>query len=308
MADTSQQTLLDRVFAATSTEESRQLYDEWAKTYNSDMTEHDFTAPRLVAEAVARGLKLNHLPNKMEALSKIKIADAGCGTGLVGVELSKLGAKHIDGLDISKGMLDVAGKTGAYKDLRIADLTTRLPIVDGTYDAVTCCGTFTHGHLGPEPLTELVRIVKTSGIVVATVLDSYWQEKGFEAEVERLHKQGKIDVVENDVHSYRKDAGGGRVLVLRKTSGADTERYNHPEHSLFHSYLTHTQYCSRTKVAGLFWCSLFIGANSMMLRSANHKQHTESIPNKSSDIAAVASTPLLFVCHIFPDYCCSLST
>ena len=224
MAETSKQTLLDRVFAATSTEESRKLYDEWAKTYDSDMVEHDFTAPRLVAEATTRGLKLNHLPNRKEALSKTDIVDAGCGTGLVGIELAKLGAKEIDGLDISEGMLEVARKTGAYKDLKIADLTTRLPIADGTYDAVTCCGTFTHGHLGPEPLAEFVRVVKTSGIVVATVLDSHWKEKGFEAEVDRLEKESKVEVVEKDVHAYRKDAGGGRVLILRKTSGADIER------------------------------------------------------------------------------------
>jgi predicted TPR repeat methyltransferase len=216
MVDGSKQNLLDRVFAATSTEESRKLYDEWAKTYDSDMAEHDFTAPRLVAEAVARGLKLKHLANKEEALSKTKIADAGCGTGLVGVELAKLGAKDIDGLDISEGMLDIAGKTGAYTNFRIADLTKRLPIVDGTYDVVTCCGTFTHGHLGPEPLAELVRIVKTSGIVVATVLDSHWQQTGFETEVKRLQKQGNVDVVEDNVHSYRKDAGGGRILILKK--------------------------------------------------------------------------------------------
>jgi len=224
MADTSKQTLLDRVFAATSTEESRKLYDEWAKTYDSDMVEHDFTAPRLVAEAVSRGLKLNHLPNQKEALGKTSIADAGCGTGLVGIELAKLGAKEIDGLDISEGMLSVARKTGAYRNLKIADLTTRLPIVDGTYDALTCCGTFTHGHLGPEPLAEFVRVIKTSGVVVATVLDSHWKEKGFEAEVERLEKEGKVEVVEKDVHDYRKDAGGGRVLILRKTAEAATER------------------------------------------------------------------------------------
>jgi len=224
MADSSKQTLLDRVFAATSTEESRKLYDEWAKTYDSDMVEHDFIAPRLVAEAVARGLKLNHLPNQKEALSKTSIADAGCGTGLVGIELAKLGGKEIDGLDISEGMLSVARKSGAYRNLKIADLTTRLPIVDGTYDALTCCGTFTHGHLGPEPLAEFVRIIKTSGVVVATVLDSHWKEKGFEAEVERLEKEGKVEVVEKDVHEYRKDAGGGRVLILRKTAGAATER------------------------------------------------------------------------------------
>jgi ubiquinone/menaquinone biosynthesis C-methylase UbiE len=224
MADPSNSTLLDRVFAATSTEESRKLYDEWASTYDSDMASHDFTAPRLVAEAVARGLKLNHLPSKTEALSKTKIADAGCGTGLVGVELARLGCKEIDGLDISQGMLDIAEKTGAYRSFKIADLTTRLPIVDGTYDALTCCGTFTHGHLGPEPLEEFVRVIKTSGVVVATVLESHWKEKGFEEEVKRLEKEGKVEVVENDVHQYRKDAGGGRVLVLRKTSGAESER------------------------------------------------------------------------------------
>jgi predicted TPR repeat methyltransferase len=123
MAESSKHTLLERVFAANNTEESRRLYDEWAKTYDSDMAEHDFTAPRLVAEAVARGLKLNHLPNKQEALSKTTIVDAGCGTGLVGIELAKLGAKEIVGLDISQGMLDVASKTGAYKNFKIADLT-----------------------------------------------------------------------------------------------------------------------------------------------------------------------------------------
>jgi ubiquinone/menaquinone biosynthesis C-methylase UbiE len=200
------------------------LYDDWAKTYDSDMSDHDFTAPRLVAEALVRGLKLNHLPDQREAIGKVNIIDAGCGTGLVGVELAKLGAKHVDGLDLSGGMLDVASKTGAYKNFKTADLTKSLPIADGTYDAVTCCGTFTHGHLGPEPLAEFVRIVKTSGVVVATVLDSHWEEKGFAAAVERLSEEGKVDVVENDVHSYRKDAGGGRVLVLKKTSGADTER------------------------------------------------------------------------------------
>jgi ubiquinone/menaquinone biosynthesis C-methylase UbiE len=188
------------------------------------MIEHKFTAPRLVAEAVARGLKLNHIANPQESLSNTTIADAGCGTGLVGVELAKLGAKAIDGLDISQGMLDVASKTGAYRNFKIADLTATLPFRDGTYDVVTCCGTFTHGHLGPEPLEEFLRVAKISGIVVATILESHWQEKGFEAEVQRLAKEGKAEVVENDYREYRKDAGSGRILVLRKTSGASGER------------------------------------------------------------------------------------
>lgn len=214
MATPEPKSLLDRVFAASSTQESRALYDEWANTYDSDMTLHDFTAPKLVAEAVARGLKLNHISD--QPLAGQRIVDAGCGTGLVGIELAKLGAKDIDGLDLSEGMLDVAKKTGVYGALKITDLTKRIDAGDGAYDALTCCGTFTHGHLGPEPLQEFVRIVKTGGVVVATVLDSHWSEKGFEAEVDRLVKEGSVEVVEKDSHAYRKDAGGGRVLILRR--------------------------------------------------------------------------------------------
>jgi ubiquinone/menaquinone biosynthesis C-methylase UbiE len=215
MASSGYPSLLDRVFAANSTEESRELYDEWAKTYDTDMTSHDFTAPTLVAQAVSRGLKLNHI-SPSSPLTGLQILDAGCGTGLVGIELSKLGCTDILGLDISEGMLAVAKNTAVYDDLQTADLTKRLEFQDRKFDAVTCCGTFTHGHLGPEPLEEFVRVVKDGGVVVATVLESFWVEKGFEAEVERLEKDGRVQVVEKEVHEYRKNARGGRLLILRK--------------------------------------------------------------------------------------------
>lgn len=214
--DTEESPYLDRVFAATSTEESRRLYNEWAATYDSDMQIHDFTAPRLVAEGVASGLKLNHLHrDPSQVLKGLRIVDAGCGTGTVGAELAKMGADDIDGLDISEGMLQIARKSGAYKNLKITDLTKRLEFENGEFDALVCCGTFTQGHLGPEPLAEFVRIVKIGGVVVATVLDSHWVEKEFEAEVERLTKAGVCEVVDNKVHQYRRGAGGGRLLVLR---------------------------------------------------------------------------------------------
>lgn len=211
MTTSADQSYLSRVFAATSTEESRKLYDEWAASYDSEMIAHDFTGARLVADGVARTLK--HTPQ-----SQAQILDTGCGSGAVGIELQKLGFKTIDGLDLSEGMLGVARKTGAYRKLEIADLTQRLDVEDGKYDVLTCCGTFTHGHLGPEPLDEFVRAVKQGGVLVATVLDSHWVERGFEKKVESLAQDGIIELLENDIHAYRKDAGGGRVLIVRKTS------------------------------------------------------------------------------------------
>lgn len=207
---------LDRVFTASSTDESRRLYDEWATTYDSDMQKHDFTAPQMVAEGVSRGLKLNHLHrDPSEVLKGLRIADAGCGTGTVGKELAKMGAEDIVGLDISEGMLEVARKGGVYKELKIADLTKKLEFEDGEFDALTCCGTFTHGHLGPQPLAEFLRVVKSGGVVVATVLESHWDDRGFQAEADRLAKAGACDIVEDKVHQYRKGAGGGRILILR---------------------------------------------------------------------------------------------
>ena len=210
-----QQSHLSRVFAASTTEESRTIYEEWAKTYDADMTTHRFTAPTLVAQAVARGLKVNHI-SPSSPLSGLKILDLGCGTGLVGVELSKLGATDILGLDISEGMLAVAKNTAVYDDLQNADLTKKLAFEEGKFDAVTCCGMITHGHLGPEVLGEFLRVVKTGGVFVATVLEKFWVEKGFEGVVGGLEKEGIVEVVEKDVHEYRKDSGGGRLLVLRK--------------------------------------------------------------------------------------------
>jgi ubiquinone/menaquinone biosynthesis C-methylase UbiE len=174
------------------------------------MVSHDFTAPRTVAETLAKYLTT-------ASKDAAAIADAGCGSGAVGLQLKELGfTGRIEGLDISQGMLDVARKTEAYRELKIADLTKRLDAEDGEYDGLTCCGTFTHGHLGPEPLGEFVRVVKKGGVLVATVLDTHWVEKGFEREVERLKDEGSIEVLEKEVHHYRKQSGGGRVLVLRR--------------------------------------------------------------------------------------------
>ncbi|KAF1912949.1 hypothetical protein BDU57DRAFT_521567 [Ampelomyces quisqualis] len=72
------------------------------------MGDHEFRAPQLVVEAVPRELKLNHLPGQEEVLGRLTIAEAGCGAGLVGIELAILGVNKMDGLDISQGMLHVA--------------------------------------------------------------------------------------------------------------------------------------------------------------------------------------------------------
>lgn len=148
-----------------------------------------------------------------------EIFDAGCGTGLSGIALVSVGAKTIDGVDVSTGMLKGAEKTGIYRHLAPADLTKEIPDKkDESYDVVTCVGTLTHGHVGPIPaLKEFVRITKKGGVIAATVLDDLWVSAGHEAEVKRLEHEGLVDVLSTEKDDYRKAAGvKARILVMRK--------------------------------------------------------------------------------------------
>lgn len=200
---------------AVSKEACMALYDHWASSYNKDLADasQNYVAPILTAQTAVQMISSARAP--------VTVLDAGCGTGLVGQALASLkrGAITIDGADLSPPMLKIAEETGVYRTLTQVDLTQPIGAPDGTYDVVTCCGTFTQGHVGPDPaLREFVRLVKPGGFVVATVLHEIWLEWGFKTEAERLEKEGLVRVVSTEVMDYRRGAGDkATFLVLKKT-------------------------------------------------------------------------------------------
>lgn len=187
------------------------LYDEWAASYNSDLAHasQNYVAPILTAQAAIKASNHSSAP---------VVLDAGCGTGLVGEAMAKSGAMVIDGADLSPAMLKIAEDTGVYRDLITADLTQPVTKPDQTYDIITCCGTFTRGHVGPDPaLREFVRLTKHNGIIVATILDEIWFTGGYQAEIEKLEREGLIRIVSVDLKDYRKGAGDkARLITLQR--------------------------------------------------------------------------------------------
>ncbi|OAL27983.1 hypothetical protein AYO20_09605 [Fonsecaea nubica] len=208
---------LQRAYALSSAVEARDLYNEWALEYDKDLEAEEYAAPKLAAQALVDALDGRQSEGQLGGL---QVLDAGCGTGLVGIELAKFGAQHVTGLDISQGMLEVARKTGVYGALEQADLSLPIAKPDDAFDAVICVGTLTRGHVGPQVVKEFVRVVKRGGFIVATVLDDIWESAGFSAEVERLRAAGdggRIEVLRSDVVGLRSTSNvGGRLLVLRK--------------------------------------------------------------------------------------------
>ncbi len=145
---------LERAYTLNGPEQAQELYDEWAATYDADLADdtQGYVAPGLAADTVVRVAGVSG-----------EILDAGCGTGLVGAALAARGARTVDGVDVSRGMLDRARETRAYRHLDAADLTRHLALPADAYDVVVCVGTLTHGHVGPSALAEFVRVVRPGG-------------------------------------------------------------------------------------------------------------------------------------------------
>ena len=105
------------IYKLKTTEEIMKYYDEWGtdNKYDKDMVEWDYTGPKETVDTFKK-----YANNK-----EIKIYDAGCGTGLVGVELKKNGYTNFDGVDLSQKLLDLV-PNGLYKNLSKTDLNKPL--------------------------------------------------------------------------------------------------------------------------------------------------------------------------------------
>lgn len=188
------------------------MYDDWASTYDKDLTDdsHGYVGPVEAAKAISQHCGEGDL----------LILDAGCGTGLSGVAVKNNVNNRviIDGIDISTGMLEIARQKDVYRKLAPADLSQAIDISDNSYDVVVCVGTMTEGHVGPVPaLSEFVRVLKKGGLVVATIKETIWTTDGHEAEIQRLEKAGSAKVISADSVPYRQGQGvNAKLLIMKK--------------------------------------------------------------------------------------------
>ncbi len=147
---------VDRLYAARTPAELTAEYDRVAEGYDSALIEqHDWRMPEIMA-----GICAWLLPRSAQIL------DAACGTGLVGDGLARLGFDSVYGLDLSPGMLAVAGRKGVYRGLAHVALGATLPYATGQFDAFIVSGAFTPRHAPPESFGELLRITRPGGLAL----------------------------------------------------------------------------------------------------------------------------------------------
>ena len=109
------------IYKLKTTDEVMKYYDEWGEKdkYNKDMVEWNYTGPQETVDVFKR-----YTENK-----EMLIFDAGCGTGLVGLQLKKFGFKYFHGADLSQKLLDTVPKQ-LYQKLIKVDLNKPIDIKD----------------------------------------------------------------------------------------------------------------------------------------------------------------------------------
>lgn len=199
---------LDGAYSLKTPEDSVAYYRDWAANYDSEFAAtHGYVVPQRVADAFR------------QAGGEGPVLDIGAGTGLVGQALAGI---EVDGVDISPEMLEVAGRKGVYRSLVRADLTQALEIGDSSYAGLVSAGTFTHGHVGPACLPELMRIARPDAVFALAINGQVFDAAGFGSAFATLVARSAITPIdfrrvryyEGADHDHAEDEG--LVAVFRR--------------------------------------------------------------------------------------------
>jgi len=139
-------------------------------------------------------------------ISDKTIIDIGAGTGSLGEDLNQLGFRLIDGLDISKVMLDRCREKNIYRTLYEVPLTCSPTkgIEDSKYDAAISVGCFVEGHIPLDALEELSRMVKPGGYIVYSINDPQFKMNYMEIQG-RFMKEKKLQLISMELLKYKRE-------------------------------------------------------------------------------------------------------
>lgn len=198
---------LNDAYSVKTPEDNIKLYKVWASSYDDDFAKkNDYRSPVLISNYYDKYSNKNDVP----------VLDVGAGTGLIAEVMNKKNTIDIDAIDISPEMLESAKSKNCYNKLIEADLTENLDIDNNYYGAIVSAGTFTHGHIGPNALDELLRVTKPSGLFVITIHSKVYVNQNFEQKFQDINEQ-ITDLTFHEEKAYgnnpNKDHGNDTVFI-----------------------------------------------------------------------------------------------
>lgn len=157
----------------------REYYAAWASDYDRDVGGDEYGLPGSVLFTIQAASE--HEPWLNDP--NITILDAGCGTGRIGLTLAQQGYTTIDGVDLAPEMVALAKARGVYRELEAPVDLMAAPSNRWAQsaDLVVVGGVFTVGHIPPESLLSVAKLVRPGGVLVTTVRPGYFDSTDYGA-------------------------------------------------------------------------------------------------------------------------------
>jgi len=202
------ETFLDKAYALDTPEETRELYDRWADSYDDEIGANGYATPGRVARALAAQV------NDMAA----PVLDYGCGTGLSGTALREAGFTVIDGIDPSSAMLDGAREKGVYRRLTLLDLEDSAPVPQDAYGAIVAAGVIGVGAAPAETLDMLLTALAPGGLLAFSFNDHALADPQYEGRLSPWIERGDARILTREHGPHLPGAGiGATVYVVART-------------------------------------------------------------------------------------------
>ena len=189
------------------TSDSRELYASWAATYDKEVQKNGYVTPKRIANA---------LKGVVTDLSNF-ILDYGCGTGLSGSALQAVGFENIDGLDVSQEMVSLAEKKSIYKNLKVFDPFTEIPVQPDQYKIITAIGVIGAGAAPLQVFDSLFTLLPQNGLFAFSFNDHTLKDPSYEKKVKSFLSKGHAAMLHKSYGNHLPKANlKSNIYILKK--------------------------------------------------------------------------------------------
>ncbi len=205
------QTKTSTLWTPRSVDDTKQIYTDWADTYDDDLAAMNYATPDRVAGAlVAQSPDLN-----------AAVLDFGCGTGLSGAALRRYGFTTVDGTDITPEMLAHARNktyegTPLYRKTWLGDVGV-IAATPGDYSIIVATGVVSLGAAPPAMLRVLLNALAPDGLLALSYNDPTLADQSYLDVLDGVQTDGTAACLfrEHGPHLSEKVTGSD-VIVLRR--------------------------------------------------------------------------------------------
>lgn len=182
------------------------LYTHWSQTYDEELHELGYQSPIRCASALAKFVAFD-----------TPVLDFGCGTGLSGEALKKVGFQNIFATEINKDMRDIATQKQIYKHFYTTNKNNPYPAAT-KFSGVCAVGVISSGAGPPSLLRQSLNCLVDGGFICFSYNDHTLKSPRYMDSLEDVQKFGEFEEVFSEYGPHLSSKGlSSQVYVFRKS-------------------------------------------------------------------------------------------